>query len=246
MSRRVLVLSDLHFGKKTDAYDLAEADRRVREIPGRLPQSAPEAMHVLLVGDLADGSGIFAYQDTTTDANPMRQVAVCKGALWQMLTDIAAAWPGVPIYVDSVPGNHGRLHPTADPRANWDNQITYFLAERAESCDRIDVRQNTHISRVVSVGDYRIAMLHRAEKHGATNALAARVLRRLRHYRADLLVCGHWHTPGWYEMDGTPILLTNGSLCGPDEYSEQLGAFAPPSQAVLEVGERVTCDWLRW
>ena len=251
----VLVLSDLHFGKgqegngRLEAYDLEIADERVRGIPTQLRgHDAPASLTVLLVGDLADGSGIYPYQDTMTDdANPLRQVAVCIGALWHMLCGLAEMWPDTKIFVRSVRGNHGRLHPSSHPQANWDNQIVFRLAELAMSQPQIDVVPHYGLSYVTNVGVIRIAMIHRAEKHGSTPAMQARVMRRLRHYKADLLICGHWHTPGWYECDGDPLLLTNGCLCGPDEYSEQIGAFGRPAQALLEVdGDKIRCDWLRW
>ena len=251
LSNKILFLSDLHFGKwiqagpGREAYDLDTADQRLRSIAGKLSATEPpDVLHIMLGGDLVDGSGIYPHQDTTLDSHPLEQVAVCVGALWHVISELSGWAPQ--IRVRSVRGNHGRLHPTADPRSNWDNQVAYSIAERAMSVDNVDVDPNYGISCVHPVGRWRIAMLHRAEKHGATPAMQARILRRLRHYRADLLLGAHWHTPGWYELDGDPILCVNGCLPGPDEYAEQLGAFGPPKQALITANGQLSCDWLEF
>jgi len=264
----VLVLSDLHFGKgqegngRLEAYDLEIADERVRGIPTQLRgHDAPASLTVLLVGDLADGSGIYPYQDTMTDdANPLRQVAVCIGALWHMLCGLAEMWPDTKIFVRSVRGNHGRLHPSSHPQANWDNQIVFRLAELAMSQPQIDVVPHYGLSYVTPVGSIRIAMIHKAEKHATSGPMIKRVKRRLRHYKADILISAHWHTgqafapdetAQYYCNDGPLLYVLNGSLCGPDEYSEQMGLFDGPRQALITVPQLGpvgydAVEWLEW
>jgi predicted phosphodiesterase len=244
-----LLLSDLHFGKRTEDYDAAAASKRVEEIPAMLqPDKPPSSVFVWCVGDLAEGEGIWPSQTAENEIGALDQVRECAASLWAMLKGLHKRWPRARIRARFVRGNHGSIAKHAHPDSNLDLMIGDAVAASARGLPWCEVKVARGLSHVEEIGGVRIAALHRAEKHGATNAMLGRVLRRLRHYRADLLVAGHWHTASSWTIDGRLVYVTNGSLCGPDYYSEQLGVFDPPAQGYWTISDGRVGEirWLRW
>jgi hypothetical protein len=249
-----IVLSDLHVGKVTDDYNHDVALERLRSIPEQLSAKGMEAdgvfvdrLRILLLGDLIEGEDIFPYQNATNQLSALEQSEFCIIGLTTLARKLLSQYPKARISVHSVRGNHGRLSKRAHPESNWDNIIARDLREKL-SKDGIEVEYLAEkISMIVKIDGKKYACLHKAERHAATNALTARVLRRLRYYKADVLLGAHWHCGHRYRMDGEVIYIVNGSLCGPDEYSEQLGLFDPPRQLffISQDGE-VKHDWLKW
>lgn len=246
----VAVLGDLHFGKITQyGYDLDEASRRLREFPVRLrglKGKTHSDIWFLLVGDMLDGTAIFDHQDAQTQAGVMEQKRRFVRAASAMLHKTRKTFPRTKIHVRAVPGNHGRINRTGDPINNFD---TDALETLGLACPEYDFRISHYISDVVNIGGARIAMMHRAERHANTHALRNRIRNRLEFYDADFLVAGHWHTPQVFTTDAKkPIYAITGSMCGTDEYAEQLGLFSPPWQLVFMVrdGEIFGFDWVKY
>ena len=247
-----LLLSDLHFGKRTDGgFDSSTATARILEIPGRIEwtnKAPPATVWVLLVGDLAEGEGIWPAQGAENEIGARDQVNECVSALRGMVGGLHRRWPRARVRMRFVRGNHGAIAKCAHPDSNLDLLIGDALCEQAHGKPWLEVGVSRGLSHVEEIGGVRVAMIHRAEKHSATNAMLGRLLRRLRYYRADLLLAGHWHTAASWTIDGRTIYIQNGSLCGPDYYSEQLGVFDPPAQAtwIISDGRVGEIRWLRW
>jgi len=244
-----LLLSDLHFGKETDSFNIAVAEKRIAEIPEMLsPASKPDHISLICDGDLAEGEGIWKSQVAENEAPAIDQERACSHSLWGLCRGLHKRWPRALISATVIPGNHGRVNSYAHPRTNYDSAVGDRLALLAHGKEWIKVGVARGLAVVLDVGGMRIAAMHRAEKHATTPALIGRVMRRLRYYKADLLVGAHWHSPAVYSLDGRPIYITNGSLCGPDSFAEQIGVYDPPAQASwsVEGGQVGDVRWLKW
>lgn len=247
MSAIVICLSDLHFGKRSERFDLRTAHRRMRQLVGKINAKTPSEVCLLLLGDLAEGEGIFPSQNATNEVSSRQQVIACTAAIHSVARDVHERWPRAVVRIVSIPGNHGRIDKRAHPDSNRDLEVADKLADQLSAEPWCTVRPSRGITSTVSIGGKRIVAIHRAEKSAVTAAGIGRVLRRLAHYEADLLVAGHWHQPAAYEIDGALRYVINGSLCGWDGYSEQLGCFDEPAQAILSVGAGViSVSWVRW
>lgn len=245
----LLHLSDLHFGKETSEYSSTVAAKRLDGIPAQIKaEKPPERVLVLLNGDLVEGEGIFPHQEAVNGDHARDQVNDCAHSLARLARGLHKRWPRALVRIVVVRGNHGRLSKTAHPESSLDLMVgdALYLHLKGEAWCQVAVERG--VAHVEDVCGKRVVAMHRAEKGAGTNAGYGRVARRLRHYGADVLLAGHWHEGAVYERDGQVLYVVNGSLCGPDEYSEQLGAYDPPMQSVLYFGPRGLEDvqWLRW
>lgn len=247
-----VALSDLHFGKRTATYSTLVGERRIAELPDKLAAAhnvSPSVVWILLAGDLVDGECIYDYHSTQVDAVGIEQVERCATSIAGLVISVGKAWPRATVRVRGVRGNHGRLNKAAAPETNLDSFVLSAIGERLRKRSRTEVVVDSSLVADVDTAGGRVLLIHKAERNAAGNATRFRVLRRLRAHRADLLVAGHWHSPEVYSVDGRPLYVANGSLCGPDEYSEQLGLYDPPAQCSWTssaIDGFANFSWSRW
>jgi predicted phosphodiesterase len=188
----------------------------------------------------------------------------CTKAIDSLIKTIKKRWRGAAVRVYVVRGNHGRIM-CASSQSSLDAMVGDALTPSHDVVDG-------GLATVATVAGARIALIHRAEKAIQTDptvvcverpgerglrglalrgtpTLLKKIRARMRHYSADALVAGHWHCPAvWRDLDGRVMYVQNGSLCGGDEYSEQLGLYDEAAQAIIEIRDGAICDvgWVKW
>jgi predicted phosphodiesterase len=234
----VLVLSDLHFGKRTATYNIDVATRRLLSITKKIKVNHRDIdeIVVLLVGDLVDGEDIYKTQHAHLDGAAVDGVDSCVNALWSMLVDLRSRF-NRPIRVETVPGNHGRTSKTANERTNWDNVVARMLEQRSSTlrAPRIRVRLNDDAFQMVKIKTHNFLICHHGVPHTGTPAMIQRVAGWLTSFGCDVLVHGHWHdwrVARWMDR----MIVCNGALCGADELAQRMGKPSRPSQTLLVVG----------
>ena len=190
---------------------------------------------VCLLGDLVEGIDIYPGQNVALELGAFAQTRRCADALWLLLVDLVKELR-CPVRVVAVPGNHGRQSKTAARADNWDNVVTYVLSTRAEmhGDKRLRVVPSFAEFDLVDVKGHRVVLNHTAIKHAGTPAMQARMAAWLRHHDAEIIMHGHWHNAGvshWMDR----LLVSNGSLCGPDPFGERHALISPARQVCFLV-----------
>lgn len=141
VEQAVLHLSDVHFGKRTQTYNMAVAEERIilagektRQITNlRRSEAKIDTLHLLLGGDMGEGEGeIFPGQAHEIDADVIAQS--CREGprvIAELIVGMLAEFQR--ISVKGVPGNHGKSSRQAAKRNNFDNwfyDITRHMVEK--------------------------------------------------------------------------------------------------------------------
>lgn len=229
----VIVISDVHWGKKTNTFNMDIASNRILSIPHYLYHSdIPnfDEIVVILLGDLVEGEDIFAHQQSVIEAPVISAWKQGTEAIWQLLLDLQERF-NVPIRVECVPGNHGRMSKTANPVSNWDSAIALSLQmiNKAAQQENIDIDVSLHPFKVINVKGARLLLYHETPKQIGTAAPALKVAGWVISKDVDILVGGHYHYRSFESYMGRSK-ISNGCVPGGDDLGERMGREDPASQ----------------
>jgi len=236
----IIVISDVHIGKKTDIFDSTTAMERVLSMPeeivraGNVPDSVDEVV-ILSVGDLTEGEDIYPGQNGVIEMPVIKQSKLATEVYWQLAHDCHSTFD-VPVRMEFVPGNHGRMSKTANPMSNWDNNVCQCLQLMSNVAPHEWITFNPNFDKfnVIDVKGKKIGMHHKGVKHMGTPAMQVKFAGWTISKDLDLLVHGHWHSWSTDMFLGRPV-ITNGSVCGPDDLAEDMAKEEPPKQAYFLV-----------
>lgn len=236
-----LVLSDLHFGKQTESFNLAVAKERVLDFVVQAHQNAkPELDEIVLIlaGDIVEGEDIFPTQNGKLECSALKQAQSATAAIWESII-LAEKLFKIPVRVETVPGNHGRTSKTANVKSNWDN-VVYFslglLAKQHNQPDKIVVNVNPEKFHLIKVKDKVGLITHYGVKHTGTPAMVAKIAGWANKKKFDFLVHGHWHE--WHVGNWLgKLIVSNGCICGSDDFSEEIAKEDNARQAYFFITE---------
>lgn len=222
----VVVLSDTHFGKHTEDYDLNVAKQRMLSIPTSIfNQSLPKIDEVVLIlaGDMVEGEDIYATQTNHIECSVFDQMQACVASVWQTILLFRELFK-CRIRVETVPGNHGRMSKTANEKTNWDNVVYYTLLTVSEIHKDPEIIINANFEKFVNfqVKDKVGMAHHKGVKHTGTPAMQLKVAGWARSKDFDFMIQGHWHewkVGNWLGK----YIMCNGCMCGPDDLAEEMG-----------------------
>lgn len=255
----VLVMSDIHYGKRTASYSTAIAQERLRRLIPKLERIGSildssyhiDELVVCILGDVNDGSEIFPTQAHYQEiSDPLRQAWEFASFLAEWLRSVQRTFPS--IRVEAVAGNHGRTGKRVHEAANWDLATYHFLRLHLEGSG-IHVHYagrdgEDPFLRFVSIRGHRFLLYHghaiRMYQTIAWYGLTQRMLRWQTVFGPfAALLCGHFHTFGEMDINGTRILLT-GTLVTDDQWTVQtLGLAAANRWHLFGVGDRRPITW---
>ena len=234
-----IFLSDLHFGKRQKNFNLETAKQAIASIPSQILNQYSsrnfDEIVLHLGGDEVDGEDIFPTQNGKLECPVIFQMQAVVESLFQLILDLRQTF-NVKVRVETTYGNHGRMSKTADDRSNWDNATHMMLYKLCEmECDKdIVFNLNFEAYKVVNIKDKRILLTHHGVQHLGTKATQAKFLGWVFMFDVDAVIHGHWHN--WkVESHMGRIMISNGSLSGPDDLSEDMGVEEPPRQAIFLV-----------
>ena len=121
----ILLLTDLHFGNRTNQFNTQIASERIKGIPTKLAPFLPRDLEEIIVclgGDIVEGEEIYATQQSNLDVTLIYQIDAAVEAIWSMLINLQST-TGVKLRIVTSPGNHGRMSKTAHESTNWDNVV---------------------------------------------------------------------------------------------------------------------------
>ena len=245
----VIQISDVHWGKKvlsgdnkdTCSFDMAIASERVLSITERLQEEISrrniDEIVLTLAGDINEGENIYAGQNIVLEAPVIIQSKEAILTIYQLALNLIETF-GVPVRIETVPGNHGRSGKEGDKQSNWDNVIYQSLAFMSSVSDNnlLVVNPFFHQFNIVDIKGLRCGLNHRGTKHLGTPAMQIRFAGWVISKDIDLLIHGHWHTWEIASFLGRPV-LGNGSICGEDDLSESMAKGEPPRQGYFFIQE---------
>ena len=247
-SSLVLLLSDLHFGKQTKDFNLAEAQDRIAEIPTKLLEQIGEFNNldeivVVLGGDIVEGEDIFSHQAHSIECSVIEQAQVSTISIWHLLHSLHRAFPDCDVRVETCPGNHGRMSKTANPESNWDNVVYQQLGliynmwqedRSIEDSKWLNISVNTGEFKHFKVKDKWVLLNHYGVKHTGTPSMLVKLAGWNQMMPFDVLIHGHWHKWEIGSQFGKAI-VKNGCLCGSDDLSMDMGVCDPARQAYFTI-----------
>lgn len=245
----VVLLSDLHFGKETDTFDSDIARERLEMIPDMIA-GAPSLkdcnkLHLMLMGDIIEGqTHIFPSQATQVSQHELEQKSLAASALEVCVQGLLKIFPSLCIH--TIAGNHGHTGRRGHPVANWDNAVYDELRVRLRgSGARMSINHGEIAP--VKVGRTTGIITHKGVPHIGTPARQLKFLSWLVEYGASWMACGHWHTWGIPSYQSWPLII-NGSLSGPDSFSDVIAKYSPARQGFFfeEGGELFGFSYLGW
>jgi predicted phosphodiesterase len=251
----VLVLSDHHFGKKVmddkqnvlynrdiARYRVGELlpARTIKLLTKRLQPHEIDEVHILIVGDIVDGHGIYVGQELNQDVHSfVDQVADATSCIWNLVTQLRECGQDWPIYVRGVRGNHGRQHKYAMLENNFDYLVLQNLKMLAhyEGKDMVDVDYGSEEYYNHVIKGWNILMRHEAPEQPETPARKAKFAGWQDIHDFDMMVYGHKHHPANTVYTDKPLFM-NGSPVGMDDLAERMATFAKPSQTLFGVSTK--------
>ena len=242
MRRDVVVLfSDWHIGKMTDDYDLKEFVKRLEVLEDEILESKSELnksgrihdLHVMFLGDIVDGEGIFYSQGYEAEMPVEEQVEFALKHIEPMLRRLSKRFRNVHVY--GIYGNHARANGLSI--SHWDR----VLYRRLE--DRLGNEIDFHIGDwkyVANVNGMKFLLIHGDGIRMYSNIPLYGIIQRAMRFKSagidfDALVLGHFHTS--FDMQWNDIrIIGNGTFVSSDEWAlRRMGLKSDTSQTMLVI-----------
>ena len=232
----VLMLSDLHFGKKNRYYSLEIAKERFNKLIKALMVITAihrtaypiKKLHIFWLGDIVDGTNIYPTHVHHVEQHAVNQVVSIIPELAGQLATLAGFFSEVHNYC--VRGNHGRNRKDAHEDENWDF-LTYKVMEIATShLPHMTWSVPEGWEQIVSVLNTNFLLVHGDQVKMQLNlpwyGITTRVARwaTTKYFKGfDVLCMGHFHTSSRIRWNSIKI-FTNGTLVEGDDFAlEKLG-----------------------
>lgn len=228
----VVVITDVHYGKKTASFNpescaqrlaaFGDSVLRIREL---LSSYAFDELVVCLLGDINDGTGIYATQ-------PHHQAITNVEEQAEEISDLLAEWckgqqkVWKKLRLECVPGNHGRAGKFAHEAASWDVVAYKYLRNKLPKGCELHLGKKSAFLRVVNIRRHRYLLYHGHEIKTFGNIPWYGMLLRTARWNLSHLspfaavLFGHWHTFGLWQFNSVTA-LASGTLVTDDEWALQ-------------------------
>jgi predicted phosphodiesterase len=228
----ILTASDLHFGKKTSSYNpdvfqsrLKLVGERMESIRGHLCDYKFDKLVVLLLGDVNDGSEIYATQSHhQAITNVEEQASQLSDILDTWLRKLLPTWGS--IEVEAIPGNHGRSGRAAHEAANWDIVTYRYLQKSLAHVIPVRFGGINSFIRKITLRKHKYLLYHGHDIRSFASipwyGMNLRLSRWMMSHLApfDVAVMGHFHTFGHWRINKLD-LLCSGTMITDDEWALQ-------------------------
>lgn len=249
----VLAFSDLHYGKETESFSPETIKKTLGRVEDQLATYQNlfnlRKLHLMLLGDLNDGSGIFPLQANEQAVNnPEEQANDVANLLTSFVINQKRIWEDIAI--DCVAGNHGRLGKYADERANWDHIAYRYLQKNLKPLDLqfgLNEKGSPFFRRVKVNGHWILLHHGHAIPCGGGIPIHAANKRALMWQQGKygpfkMMIMGHLHTLALWEHCGITMAISGSPVTG-DEYIRNLGSEGSQYWWLFGIGKRNMLEW---
>jgi predicted phosphodiesterase len=253
-----LMLSDIHYGKKTKTFNLEVCRKRMRQLTTVLLQEIEdnkklynvEKVIVALLGDIIESYTMHGIESTLScEFGNARQMQAAIESLYKDVL-IPVAMTGLQVIVPCVTGNHDRTEHSRtfnDPGLNNMTWVIYnSLKDLCEASGMKNVKFHIPTDSYVLLDIYGNHCLYEHgdnTKSNTKNAFEALINNRSKQLGKviDFARFGHYHEYACYDRGR---IIINESVCGQDSYANVLGHSSTAGQTInyyIETTERPSC-----
>jgi predicted phosphodiesterase len=250
---KVLVLSDLHYGKKIELkanyFDYEVARERMREVTlafmtnygGDKNYFNVDKLVIALLGDIIESASMHMEESYKgCEFGNSEQVKAAAISIFEdCISPIASL--GVPVYIPCVAGNHDRVFPKKSMSGQGTDYLSFIVYSMLEMFCKIagytnvtfEIEKESYI--VHDIYGYKILLHHGDHANRGTDKQRLRDFRmRVEEqvkYKIDGSISGHYHEPVVY---GRGVDIVNGCLCGQDGFAQTMGYATEASQMLVD------------
>jgi len=242
-----LMLSDIHFGKKSESFDLSVLKNRLRKLKEEFLTELKykqdqgynvERLILALLGDIMESYTMHGSESSLSCefGNPRQIYTAIKVLFDEIFLPIART--GIPILVPAVAGNHDRteVHRTFNnPGENYMTWVIYnCLKDYCEIAGLTNVKFDIPIGGYTTVEIYGNTCLYEHLdnlKSTVKNSLVDLMTDRSKQLGVTVKMIrgGHWHEYVCYERG---MAIINESACGQDSYAKVKGYASTAGQTI--------------
>ena len=191
---------------------------------------------IISTGDILDGMGIFASQETVSEMSPPFQVMLATEVIKNFILSLLDRKLTVKFY--GVKGNHGEIRGEGgkqkDPEANWDLQlylILDFWARTILKKEQVEIHYSELDYLNFEIQGWHYHIRHLAPKEVDTPSGKAKFLGWAKQHKCQVIVYGHWHHFLFTDRSGITI-IRGGSVTGVDDLAERMAEESEPIQMI--------------
>ena len=251
-----LMLSDLHYGKKTKTFNHTVARNRMRHLTEVLLKEIRDKQLIFnvdriiiaLIGDIIESASMHLLESMVgSEFGNSEQVQVAIESLWHDVI-VPVASLGIPIDVPAVTGNHDRSETKQTYHYPGKSNLTWIIYKTLEMLSveagfknvKFHIAEDAYL--VLPIYKENCLYEHGNYSKNTKDALENQMRKRstqlntMIHYIRQ----GHWHTYYNYERGR---MIGNESLCGQDSFANVLGFDSKAGQTInmyIETKDRPT------
>ncbi len=241
-----LLLSDIHYGKKTGTFDLEVCrdrmgylrDAFIAEYERKSQQYNVEKVIVALMGDIIESSTMHGLESARScEFGNSKQVQEAIVSIYEdILYPIASL--GVKVHVPAVTGNHDRTDHKKTYNNPGEENLTYIIYKTLEMlCKTAGFKNITFdipTSPYATVNIYgNVALYEHYDNAKANTRVALESLMMKRQKQTKQVISfmrgGHFHECTMY---GRGVIIVNGSVPGQDSYANVMGFDSEATQII--------------
>jgi hypothetical protein len=235
----ILMLSDFHIGDQIDnfynKYNSEIAMKRLSKVVedtiDYCQREKVFRLNIVGLGDFLNGV-IHTSARLEQEENVTKQVMIASEMLAKAITELQKAAPEV-VYRSCV-DNHGRI--MADIHQNIEEEnfskiIDFYLEARLQGTKVVIAKDNLDddIGQIDLANGKKVIFVH---GHRDSPERIFQNMVGATHMYVDYCLMGHFHSPAYREENGCRI-ITNGCLCGTEQYAMSKRYFGKASQTLL-------------
>jgi UDP-2,3-diacylglucosamine pyrophosphatase LpxH len=253
-----LMLSDLHYGKKSDTFDLVIARQRMTELIAVMKREIAEnqklfnveKLIVALIGDIIESYTMHGLESSMSSefSNSVQVKEAIESLFYDAIVPLAEL--GIPIDIPAVTGNHDRHDPYRTMFNPGETNLTWIIYN---ALDLLIKQSNLkHVKMNIPKDSFCIVNIYGNNcliEHGDQfKSTAKAVIEKHMQARStqlgliiDFFRFGHWHE---YLCYGRGRMICNESLTGQDSYAKVMGFNSQAGQTInyyIETDERPNC-----
>lgn len=243
--RANLLLSDFHYGQESDntfnTYNPEIFEKRFEFLISRVlyycDKHNVKELTIGAIGDFVNGM-IHVSTRVESSEDVISQIQHVSERLSEAVSEIASVVPKVRVI--NVIGNHARMSPNKNEsllRENLENIIPWYMETRLRECKNVEILKSKDGIFVDSTFKIPQVMTHGDLDHVSNTA---RSLPQVLGIVPSYIFMGHIHHDTVKDY-GRTVVISNGSLCGVDEYaiSKRMYADAMQKMHIFNNDEKV-------
>lgn len=238
-------LSDIHYGKLTNNFNIKKCRERVRKFTNVLTDEIKrysknyniEKIMVALLGDIIESETMHGLESARScEFGNSEQIRVATESLFEDFL-LPLSQIGIPIKVNAVRGNHDRVMPNKtfnDPGKHDVTWIIYNLLSFMSKKMGLNIEFNIPEGFYATDTIFKDVVLY--EHYDVLRSLSKKTLSDLMAKRSkqigkvlSFIRGGHFHE---YWCLDRGAMIVNASVCGQDSYADVLGFKSTASQTI--------------